>query len=96
MMTLTLLLHSYGGEGFHPGFFALHPAMLWLGLILLFAARRRSGRGRHHRPTAPVRRPERAPAPNDSAGDGPLWPDLYRETEKPAQPKREWTKDDLI
>ncbi|MDP9373542.1 MAG: hypothetical protein M3Q65_14040 [Chloroflexota bacterium] len=97
MTTLTLLFHhgAYGGDGFGPGPFMLHPAMLWLGLILLFALRNKFGHSRRHGRTTTADRPARRSATEEGAGEGPLWPNLYPEPETPARPKQQ-EKDGLI
>lgn len=106
MTTLTLLLHQpwQGGDAYSGDIWGLfHPGLFWVGMLLLFAFRRRAGRcwspasGRSPHRAQPDRHraagvPAAMPPAEGSADSGPLWPDLYPEAPaRPATPPGEQT-----
>lgn len=100
MLHSMLLLHGrgYDGDGFGPGMFVFGPGMFWMGMLLLFLLFRLSARHTWHaqrwHSTPPVRRtpgagPD-APATEDTANSGRVWPDLYPDnSNQPPRPPKD-------
>lgn len=92
MEIMIPLLHQEWNEpgGFHGGEWGFfHPALLWLGLLLIFAMKRRWGwltpaAGRSdHGGRAGQAGADAPPDPTDP--NAPVWPDLYPNApERPA------------